>query len=66
MAIGNLFGAVINLVFAIVVITEVLIPTFLNANQTGWSAAEIALWSLGSLAAIAGTVYFTFRALGME
>lgn len=64
-AIGNLFAAVLFLVMTIVIISQVLVPAFKNANQTGWTSAETALWGLGSLVCIGATVYNAARALGM-
>jgi hypothetical protein len=64
-AIGNLFFSVLYLVMAIVIITNVLVPQFKDANTSGWDTAEVAIWGLGSLICIAAAVYNAARALGM-
>ena len=51
---AGMFAGVLQIVFAVILTTQVLIPQFKNANQSGWSAGEIALWSILSLLAIGG------------
>lgn len=63
--ISNIFGAILNLVLAVVVVVEVFIPTVQNANTTGFSSAELSLYGLITLGAIAGLVYNTLAAFGV-
>lgn len=56
---------VLSLVFSVVLVTEVLIPTFKNADTTNWSAAEITIFGLCTLAAVAGLVYGVMATFGI-
>jgi hypothetical protein len=54
---NNLFGGVISLVLSVILITAVLVPTIKNANTSGWSTSEIAIFGLCSIMALAGLAY---------
>lgn len=60
-----LLGSVILLVVAVILIANVVMPTIKNANTTGWTSSETALWGLVSLAVIIGAVVLAFRAFGV-
>jgi hypothetical protein len=62
---GEQIRGVLSLVFSVILITEVLIPTYKNANTTSWSTAEKTIFGLSSLAAIAGLVYGTLAVFGI-
>ena len=53
---AGLFGGVLQLVLSVILVTSVLVPTIKNSNTTGWTASEIAVFSLATLAAIFGLV----------
>jgi len=57
----NVIGAAIAIVLLVTIITSVVMPTLKNANTSGWSSQELAIWNtlgvfviLGVLVAIAG------------
>lgn len=56
---------VLSLVFSVILITEVLIPTFKNANTTGWTTAEKTIFGLATLASVAGLVYGVLAVMGI-
>jgi hypothetical protein len=53
---AGMFGGVLQLVMAVILVVNVLIPTIKNGNTTGWTASEVAVYGLASLAAIFGLV----------
>ena len=61
-----LFKAVLGLVFAIVLTVQVIVPQFKNANTTGWTSAETAIFGLGSLGVIGGLAYAAYNTFGVE
>jgi hypothetical protein len=54
---NNIISLAISLLFLVVIVTNVVMPALKGANTTSWTTAEIAIWSLGGLAAVGGTVY---------
>lgn len=52
----SILSGVLSLVFAVILITSVLIPTIKDANTTSWTTAETTIFGLASLAAIFGLV----------
>jgi hypothetical protein len=62
---GNIIGALMSLAIASVVLAQVFIPIVRGANTTGWNAGDLALWSLTTLIAIAGFVYFVGGVFGL-
>jgi ABC-type Fe3+-siderophore transport system permease subunit len=65
MQIGNAIFAIISLAIVVIVLTSVFIPTVKDANTTGWSSGELALWGVVTLVAIAGFVYNVASAFGL-
>lgn len=65
MVVGNAIFAIISLAITVIVLTSVFIPTVKGANTSGWSAGELALWTVVTLVAIAGFVYNVAAAFGM-
>jgi ABC-type Fe3+-siderophore transport system permease subunit len=65
MQIGNAIFAIISLAIVVIVLTSVFIPTVKDANVTGWSSGELALWGVVTLVAIAGFVYNVASAFGL-
>jgi hypothetical protein len=53
---AGMFGGVLQLVMAVILVTSVLIPTLKNTTTTSWTTAEITVFGLCSLAAIFGLV----------
>ena len=62
---GNMIGAVVALVIAVILVGNVVIPTVKGVNTTGYTSAELALWGIITLAAIIGVFVFAFRAFGI-
>ena len=54
-----------SLTLGLIVLVNVFISTVKNANTSGWTAAEVALWGTITLAAIAGVVYGTMNLFGL-
>lgn len=53
---AGMFGGILQLVMAVILVVNVLVPTIKDANTTGWTASEVAVFGLASLAAIFGLV----------
>ena len=58
-------SGMVNLTVSIILATSLVIPTILNTNTSEWSAADIALWGVMTLAVIIGLVVGTFQLFGL-
>ena len=61
---ASMLGGLFMLVFLIVAVATVIIPTIKNQSTAGWSNAETALWGTISLFIILGVVYTVGRTMG--
>ena len=64
-ALGGMIGGIILLVVTVILVTSVLIPTVKDANTSTFTASELALWGLITLAVIIGTFILAFRSFGV-
>jgi hypothetical protein len=62
---ANFIIGMISLTIGVVVLANVYITTVKTANTTGFTAAELALWGLLTIAAIAGMVYGVLNVFGL-
>jgi hypothetical protein len=62
---ASFFGGVLQLGLAVTVATAYLIPTIKGVNTSTWTAPEIALWALASLAVIAGVINGILNLFGL-
>ena len=62
---ANFLMGIISLTIGVVVLANVFISTVKSTNTTGWSAAEVALWGLLTIAGIAGIVYGVLNVFGL-
>lgn len=62
---ANFLSGIISLTLGVVVLANVFITTVKDTNTSGWSAGEVALWGLLSLAGIAGIVYGVMNVFGL-
>lgn len=62
---GGFFTAVFSLVLATILVVQVYIPIVQDQNTSSFTSAELALYSLLTLGAIAGLVVGTMRAFGI-
>lgn len=62
---ANFLMGVISLTIGVVVLANVFITTVKGTNTSGYTAAELALWGLLSIAGIAGVVYGTLSVFGL-
>jgi len=56
---------VISLVLGVIMVVNVLLPTVKGANTTGFTATELAVYSIISLGAIVGLGYSAFAIFGL-
>ena len=61
----SMLSGILNITIGVVAISGVLITTVKTTNTTGWSSAELALWGLITIAAIAGIVVGIMQVFGM-
>lgn len=62
---ASFFGGILNLTLGVVILSGVFITTVKATNTTSWSASEVALWGLLTLAGIAGLVYGVMQVFGL-
>ena len=62
---ANFIIGIISLTIGVVVLANVFITTVKGTNTTGWTAAEVALWGLLTIAGIAGIVYGVLNVFGL-
>jgi len=62
---ANFIIGIISLTIGVVVIANVFISTVKNTSTATWSTAEIALWGLLTISAIAGIVYGVLNVFGL-
>jgi len=61
----NFIIGIISLTIGVVVLANVFIVTVKGVNSTSWTSAEIALWGLLTISAIAGIVYGVLNVFGL-
>lgn len=62
---ANFITGIIGLTIGVVILASVFIVTVKGTNTSTWSAAEVALWGLITLVAIAGIVYGVANMFGI-
>lgn len=62
---ASFFGGILNLTLGVVILSGVFITTVKGTNTDTWSASEVALWGLLTLAGIAGLVYGVMQVFGL-
>lgn len=62
---GNFIGGIISLAVSVIVLINVFVPTVKNANTTGFTTGELALYGTITLIAIAGFVYSVAGIFGL-
>ena len=62
---ANFIMGLISLTIGVVVLSGVFISTVKSTNTSTWTTAEIALWGLLTIVAIAGLVYGILTVFGM-
>ena len=62
---ANFVAGVISLTLGVIMVTTVLIPQVKGANTDSFTASELALWAVVSLASIIGIVYGSFAIFGL-
>lgn len=62
---ANFIIGIISLTIGVVVLANVFITTVKGVNTTTWTAAEVALWGLLTIASIAGIVYGVLNVFGL-
>ena len=55
---ASMLDGILAFLVLVIVSTAVLIPQVKNASQTGWTAAEVALYSLITIFIIVGIIRF--------
>lgn len=63
---ANFISGLISLTIGVVILANVFIYTVKNTSTTGWTGAEIALWGLLTLIAIAGLIYGIMNVFGLS
>jgi len=62
---ANFIIGIISLTIGVVVLANVFISTVKGVNTDAWETAEVALWGLLTIAAIAGIVYGVLNVFGL-
>jgi hypothetical protein len=61
----GMFSGILGIVFTVILVVNVALPTIHGANTTSWSTAEIAVYSLVGLGAVFGLAYGVLAAFGL-
>ena len=61
----NFIIGIISLTIGVVVLANVFILTVKNTSTSTWTSAEVALWGLLTISAIAGIVYGVLNVFGL-
>ena len=62
---ANFVAGIISLTLGVIMVSAVFIPQVKNTNTANFSASELALWGVVSLAGIIGIVYGAFAIFGL-
>jgi hypothetical protein len=62
---ANFIMGIISLAVGVVVLSGVFIYVVKNTSTIGWSSAEVSLWGLLTIVAIAGLVYGVLTVFGI-
>jgi len=62
---ASFVGGIVAISLAAIMIANVLMPAVHDANQTGWSSSETAMWAVTGIAAAIGLVYGTLNMFGI-
>lgn len=60
-----LVTGIISITLGVIMLANVFIPVVKGVNTSTWSASEVALWAVVTLAGIIGIVYGTFVVFGL-
>jgi hypothetical protein len=58
-------SGIISITLGVIMLANVFVPVVKGVNTTTWTAGEIALWGVLTLAGIIGIVYGTFAIFGL-
>lgn len=58
-------GGIVNISIGAIMLANVFIYTVKNTSQEGWTASEISLWGVLTLAGIVGLVVGTLQLFGI-
>ena len=61
----NFVSGIISLTLGVIMLASVFIPQVKTTNTSTWSASEVTLWGVVSLAGIIGIVYGAFAIFGL-
>jgi len=62
---ANFIAGIISLALGVIVLANVFITTVKNTNTSTFTASEVSLWGMLSLAGIIGVVYGTLSVFGL-
>ena len=62
---ANMITGIISITIGAVILASVFINTIKAQNLTGWTASEIAMWSLLTLVGVVGLLYGVLAVFGL-
>ena len=62
---ANFISGIISLSIGIIMMSSVYMTTVHDTNTSGWTASEIALWSVVGLVGVVGIVYGALNVFGV-
>ena len=62
---ANFVSGIISLTLGVIMLASVFIPQVKTTNTSTWTASEVTLWGVVSLAGIIGIVYGAFAIFGL-
>ena len=62
---ANMITGIISISVGAIMLSSVFMATIKNTSTVGWSASEIAMWSLLGLIGVVGLVYGVLNVFGL-
>lgn len=62
---ANVIGGIVSVSIGAIMLSSVFISTVKNANTTGWTASEVTLWGVLTIAGIVGLVVGVLQLFGI-
>lgn len=65
MAEGSLIGGIVSLTVIAIVFSQVLMPTLVNTNTTGWNSSASSLWGTSQIISVVGWIFVLLAVFGI-
>ena len=66
MAEGSIIGGIVSLTVVAIVFSNVLMPTLVSANTTGWQSSASSLFNTSQIIAVVGWIFVLLAVFGIS